>query len=91
MASKRPPKRLQDLVERAEEKGWEYDETEDGHPRLTPPVGIVDPYRGNRPAAPVTFGKTPSDHRSDSNAIAILRRLGVDIPHKGRTKKKEQR
>jgi len=39
----------------------------------------------------VTFGKTPSDHRGDANTVALLRRLGVEIPHKGHTKKKEQR
>jgi hypothetical protein len=86
-----PPKRLRSLVGFAEAKGWTYDETSDGHPRLTPPTGLLDPYRGGRPAAPVTFGKTPSDHRGDANAIAVLRRLGVEVPHKGHTRKKEQR
>lgn len=88
--SARPPKRLRELVRAAEEVGWTYDETSEGHPRLSPPPGVIDPYR-NRPAAPMTFGKTPSDSRSDPNAIAYLRRLGVQIPHKGHTKKKEHR
>jgi len=57
---------------------------------LTPPEGLNDPYR-NRPAAPVTFGKTPSDYRGDRNTIAVLRRLGVDIPHKGHEKGKDKR
>lgn len=89
--SPKVPTRLRDLVDLAEREGWVYDETKDGHPRLSPPPGLIDPYRNNRPAAPVTFGKTPSDHRSDRNAIAILRRLGVAAPHKGHTKKKESR
>lgn len=91
MADKTPPKRLQGLVELAAAEGWTYDETSDGHPRLSPPPGLTDAYRNGRPAAPVTFGKTPSDHRADENAAAVLRRLGVPIPHKGHTKKKEQR
>lgn len=86
-----PPKRLKSLVDAAEAKGWVYDETSDGHPRLSPPPGLIDPYRNDRPAAPVTFGKTPSDFRADRNAEAILRRLGVDLPHRGRTKKKGER
>lgn len=84
------PKRLRPCWEAAEKAGWTYDETSDGHPRFTPPPGLRDPHR-NRPAAPVTFGKTPSDHRGDRNAVALLRRLGVDIPHKGHTPAKEKR
>lgn len=83
------PKRLRAYWEAAERAGWTYDETADGHPRFTPPPDIHDPYRG-RPAAPVTFGKTPSDFRGDKNAAALLRRLGVDIPHKGHTARKER-
>lgn len=83
-----PPSRLKKLIELAEQKGWVYDETSEGHPRLTPPPGLNDPYRNDRPAAPVVFGRTPSDHRGDKNAASLLRRLGVDIPHKGRTTKK---
>lgn len=86
----RPPKRLRAWVELAEKEGWAYDETEDGHPRVTPPVTLIDP-RTNRPAAPMTFGKTPSDSRGDANAVGHLRRLGVPIPHKGLTKRKDQR
>lgn len=79
------PGRLRRIVAAAEAKGWTYDETRQGHPRLTPPAGLVDQYRNGRPAAPVTFGKTPSDHRGDMNVVAVLRRLGVDIPHKGQS------
>lgn len=82
------PKRLQGYWGAAKEAGWTYDETSDGHPRFTPPPGTIDTYR-NRPAAPVTFGKTPSDHRGDRNAVSLLRRLGVDIAHKGHTAGKE--
>lgn len=85
------PKRLKAIVAAAEEKGWTYDTTSDNHPRLSPPAGLVDEYRNGRPAAPVTFGLTPSDHRGDQNAISLLRRLGVVIPHKGHTTKKEKR
>lgn len=85
------PKRLKPVIAAAEEAGWTYDTTADGHPRLTPPSGLKDPYRNGRPAAPVTFGKTPSDHRGDANMVAILRRLGVDIPHKGQSKGKKKR
>ena len=84
------PKRLISIFEAAIAAGFEEDETKDGHPRLTPPKGLIDPYT-QRPAAPITFGKTPSDHRGDKNQVALLRRLGVDLPHKGRTPKKEDR
>ena len=77
-----PPKRLKKIVELAIGEGWTYDETKDGHPRLSPPKGLTDPYRDNRPAAPIVFGKTPSDHRGDMNMIVQLRRLGVPIPRK---------
>ena len=83
------PKRLRSIVAAAEEKGWRYDETSNGHPRLTPPRGLTDAYRNGRPAAPVTFGKTPSDHRGDANAVSVLRRLGVNIPRKGQAKKRK--
>ncbi len=72
------------------EKGWTRDETSDGHPRLKPPPGLMDAYTG-RPAAPIVFSKTPSDHRGDANTVSLLRRLGVEIPHRGHTKKKENR
>lgn len=77
-----PPKRLKKIVELAIEEGWTYDETKDGHPRLMPPKGLTDPYRDGRPAAPIIFGKTPSDHRGDINMVTQLRRLGVPIPRK---------
>lgn len=82
------PKRLRSIVDAALEAGWAYDETSEGHPQLRPPPGLTDPYRDGRPAARVTFGKTPSDHRGDANTVALLRRLGVDIPHKGQARKK---
>jgi len=79
------------MVAIAAKAGWTFDVTTDGHPRLSPPAGVTDPYRNNRPAAPVVFGKTPSDIRADKNAASYLRRLGVDIPHKGHTKKKKKK
>ncbi len=86
-----PPERLREWVELAEGVGWTYDETKDGHPRLSPPPGLTNSHRGNRPAAPITFGKTPSDRRGDTNAVALMRRLGIPIPHKGHTRKKGKR
>lgn len=85
-----PPKRLKQMVALAEAQGWTYDETQAGHPRLTPPADVVDPYNEGRRAAPITFSKTPSDHRSDKNAAAYLRRCGVDLPRKGDPKRKER-
>ncbi len=85
-----PPKRLRAWVKLAEAEGWTFDMTSDGHPRLKPPSGVVDPHTG-RPAAPVTFSSTPSDIRGDRNAAAYLRRYGVPLPYKGTTKKKEDR
>lgn len=84
------PKHLRSLVALAEAHGWTYDETGDGHPRLTPPAGVVDPATG-RPAAPAVMAKTPSDARGTRNAVAYLRRCGVPVPHKGHTPKKGKR
>lgn len=80
------PKRLKYLQEPTETLGWTWDETRDGHPRVSPPKGWHQPGT-DRLAAPVTFGKTPSDSRGDKNAEALLRRFGVDVPRKT-TKKK---
>jgi len=85
------PKRLLSVIAAAEAQGWTYDETAAGHPRLSPPSGLVDPYRRNRPAAPITFSKTPSDRRGDDNATAYLRRLGVTVPHKHHVNSKEKK
>jgi len=63
------PKRLRDVVRRAEAAGWRYDVTAKGHPRLTPPGS----------GAPVLFSSTPSDHRGDKNSLARLRRAGLKI------------
>lgn len=72
------PKRLKKIVKAAEDKGWRYDTTSAGHPRLTPPRGMVDGRTGDL-MAPVTFAKTSSDHRGDKNGVAALRRAGVNI------------
>ncbi len=84
------PKRLRTIVELAEAQGWTYSETADGHPQLVPPAGMINPATG-RLAPPVSFAKTPSDVRGDRNSIAQLRRLGLQVPHKGHTKKKGAR
>lgn len=83
------PKRLKAVFAYAVENGWEVTETRDGHPALKPPPGVTD--HSGRTVALVPFAKTPSDHRADKNAIAQLRRLGLSIPAKGHTKKKNQR
>lgn len=85
------PKRLRECVAAAEQSGWKYRETTDGHPQLVPPPGTPDPIKAERLAPPVTFSKTPSDQRSDKNAVAQLRRLGVDVPRKGDPKPKGKR
>ena len=72
------PKRLKKVIQAAERAGWTYDETKNGHPRLNPPRGQVDPRTGNL-RAPITFAKTPSETRGDRNGIAALRRAGVDL------------
>lgn len=81
-----PPTRLRSVIKHAEDAGWTYDMTAKGHPRLLPPPGLTDPYRDGRPASPVVFTKTSSEPRADQNAVAILRRLGVNIPRKGSAK-----
>ena len=72
------PKRLKKIVQAAEAAGWTYDETSNGHPRLKPPAGQIDPRTGAL-QAPVTFAKTPSDNRGDKNGKAALRRAGVEL------------
>ena len=76
MATPAVPKRLKKIVKAACEQGWSYDTTTAGHPRLSPPKGKIDPRTGAL-MAPVTFPKTPSDHRGDKNGVAALRRAGV--------------
>lgn len=84
----KPPKRLRTIIDCATAQGWTYDETSEGHPRLTPPKGMPDPQRPGRMMYPVTFSKTPSDRRGDLNSAAALKRCGVVLPSKdGSTKK----
>jgi hypothetical protein len=80
------PKRLKGVFSYAVENGWTASETKKGYPCLVPPPGTTD-HRG-RPVTLVTFAKTPSDHRGDLNAISTLRRLGLAVPTKGHTEKK---
>ena len=72
--TKHPPKRLRRVVRLAQEHGWSFGLTSQGHLRLSPPV-----HAG---VQAVVFSNTPSDVRSDKNAIARLRRAGVPVPHK---------
>lgn len=83
------PKRLKSLFAFAVENGWTVTETQKGYPALKPPPGTTD-HQG-RSVTLVKFAKTPSDRRGDDNAIAQLRRLGLNIPHKGHTVGKHQR
>jgi hypothetical protein len=64
-------------IDAALEAGWTLDQTAKNHPRLTPPRGRRD-GQGDR-LTPVTFARTPSDWRGDRNAIAKLRRSGIEI------------
>lgn len=80
------PKRLKHLFASAVDQGWSVTETNKGYPALVPPPGTLD--HQNRPVTLVKFAKTPSDHRSDLNAISTLRRLGLEVQSKGHTKKK---
>lgn len=82
-------KRLKKVFAHAVENGWTATTTKSGHPALVPPPGTTD--HAGRPVVLVTFGKTPSDHRGDQNALAQLRRLGLNIPHKGHTESKKDR
>ena len=70
------PPRLKAIVKAAEAAGWTYDTTKRTHPRLTPPRGLKDPRTGAL-QAPALFAATPSDHRGDKNACAILKRHGI--------------
>ncbi|MFL0579607.1 hypothetical protein [Dietzia sp. 179-F 9C3 NHS] len=83
------PKRLKKVFALAVENGWTVTETKKGYPGLIPPPGTVD-HEG-RPVTLVKFAKTPSDARSDANGLAQLRRLGLNVAHKGHTESKKQR
>lgn len=76
------------LVAAATDVGWAVAYDKSNHPRLVPPPGMVDPATG-KPARPVTLSSTSSDHRGVKNCAAQLRRLGVQIPHKGYTQPKK--
>lgn len=82
MGAKRVPKRLRRVVKHACGRGWTYDTTSKGHPRLTPPsdweAPAGDPEK-SRYVVPVTFALSPSDRRGDLNSISQLRRAGLDL------------
>ena len=79
MSQHQVPKRLKKIVKAAEEQGWTYDVTRDGHPRLTPLSGTIDIYKGEGLQKPVTFAKTGGKGRGDANGSAALRRAGIKI------------
>lgn len=83
------PKRLKAIFALAEQYGWTPGKTGDGHPVLFPPKGATN--EDGALIRPVVFAMTPSDRRSDRNAISSLRRMGVPVEHKGHTKKKKDR
>ena len=83
------PKRLKTIVALAETQGWTVVETKGKHIKMVPPNGTKDPQ--GRVVSGVLFARTPSDHRSDLNSIAMLRRLGVPVEHKGHNRKKKDR
>lgn len=70
-----------DIIRIAVNAGWGHCRTRNGHQKLTPPRGTIDPYTG-REAKPVFFPTTPSDWRGERNLAARLRRLGLNIPRK---------
>lgn len=63
--------RLNDLIRAAEEQGFEVRRTKKGHWQFKPP----DPNKQI-----VVLSGTPSDHRSERNALARLRRSGLIYP-----------
>lgn len=71
------PKRLKKIVKAAEAAGWRYDVNKGNHHRLWPPKGTLMP--DGEPCGPIQFACSPSDIRGDRNAIARLRRAGLDI------------
>ena len=76
MSCPRVPRRLRKIVKAAEAAGWTYEVSSKNHPRLVPPAGTT--LNGER-CGPIQFSSTPSDARSDKNAIARLRRAGLDV------------
>lgn len=70
------PRELKSAVKQAESQGWTLTVTGGGHPRLIPPRGKVDTYRGGL-QAPITFAGSASDKRSMKNTLADLRRAGI--------------
>ena len=77
-------------VKAATDAGWTLTSDKSNHPRLVPPEGLTDPSTG-RPARPVTLSSTSSEYRGVRNCAAQLRRLGVEVPHKGYTPPKSRK
>lgn len=72
----RIPRDWKPYVDAAIDAGWTIKITGKNHPRLIPPPGTQDPYRGG-PAAGITFAASPSDYRALRAFAADLRRLGI--------------
>lgn len=70
------------LTKFARDNGWTVDTNSKGHLVFWAPGADLN----GRPT--VTGSGTPSDHRSNANLAAQLRRAGLPVPHKGHTPKK---
>ena len=66
---------IKTLVKLAKEQGWEIELTKGNH------------YRFRNGKDVLVTSSTPSDHRTALNAASRLRKLGLDIPRKGQSKK----
>lgn len=75
------PKQYRPYIDAAVAAGWTLDFTASGHPRLNPPKGTVDPYRGGL-AAPLTMPGTAYDGGSSSKLASHLRRYGITLKGK---------
>lgn len=76
---------LRDIIKFAKRAGWTVTKNREGHPEFWAPGADRD----DRPT--VTGSGTSSDWRAVPNLVSELRKAGLDIPHKGRQKKKGQR
>jgi hypothetical protein len=69
---------LKAAVKKAEQQGWTLTITGKGHPRLLPPPGQLDPYRGGLQAG-ITFACSAGDVRSTRNTLGDFRRAGIRL------------
>lgn len=66
------PKEIRRLLRLVEGQGCTTTKNKKNHWKVRLPDGSL-----------VTFPGTPSDHRSMANAVALLRRKGLEIPSRG--------